>query len=392
MSACMALIRPLWTQMRYRLDTVPSLCFCLLMCSGFALAEVEIPREIRTSTLLLEIGEAVGSLHHEFALNKIDEYYALSEASSVPPTLLLFEARAASGEGRYERALQALEAYLADVDPMQSEYFEARAFHLFLKEKAEAARAEFQSRRAAVAADLPKTLARLQDNMVEISGGRFRRGDSIGDGERFESPPQTVSVETFRIGKYAVTFAEYDSFALDTGRPLADDSGFGRDNRPVINVSWHDAQAFIAWLKEKTGGHYRLPSETEWEYACRAGASDDRYCGSSEIDIVAWHAGNSDGRTQPVGLKQPNAFGLHDMSGNAFEWTEDCWHPSYHGAPADGSPWMHDCAGDLRVVRGGSWYLRGWLRASFRLGVAADHRPGGALGFRLAESLPASTK
>jgi formylglycine-generating enzyme required for sulfatase activity len=123
--------------------------------------------------------------------------------------------------------------------------------------------------------------------------------------------------------------------------------------RPVENVSWDDAQDYVSKLRRITGKPYRLPSEAEWEYAARAG-DKLRYSGSDDVDNVAWYEGNSGQITQPVARKQANAWGLYDMSGNVWEWTEDCYHGKYDGGPIDGSAWC-DIDSDWRVLRGGSW-------------------------------------
>jgi len=124
----------------------------------------------------------------------------------------------------------------------------------------------------------------------------------------------------------------------------------------VINVSWDDAQRYVAWLSKITGKPYRLLSEAEWEYAARAGATTRYSFGDDEamLDQYAWYSGNSINRVHPVGLKTPNAFGVFDMHGNVWEWVEDCYHDDYEGAPVDGAAWRTgDCG--ARVVRGGSW-------------------------------------
>ena len=131
-------------------------------------------------------------------------------------------------------------------------------------------------------------------------------------------------------------------------------------------VSWNDVQAFINTLNAKTGGHYRLPTEAEWEYAGRAG-QHTRYCGGNVVGAVAWHGGNSGGQTHPVGGKQPNAFGLYDMSGNVWEWVQDCWQDSYEGAPDDGSAWGAGEECKSRVFRGGSFDFNwGFVRCASR--------------------------
>ena len=150
-------------------------------------------------------------------------------------------------------------------------------------------------------------------------------------------------------------------------------------------VSWHDAQAFIAWLNKTDGVGYRLPSEAEWEYACRAGGNDT-YCGGNSVGAFGWYDGNSGNRPHSVGTKQANVFGLHDMSGNVYEWVQDCWHDSYRGAPSDGSAWTSACSGDGRGLRGGSWYSYAWdSRAADRSSGTPGFRIS-YIGFRLART------
>ena len=158
----------------------------------------------------------------------------------------------------------------------------------------------------------------------------------------------------------------------------------------MIDVSWEDAVAYAEWLSVQTGERYRLPSEAEWEYAARAG-STTKYGWGNDIGHNRANCGGcgsqwDDEKTAPVGSFNPNAFGLHDMHGNLWEWVQDCWNGSYQGAPADGSAWTSgDC--ERRVLRGGSWYNRpGNLRAADRSRV--HHRRGGyGNGFRVARTL-----
>jgi formylglycine-generating enzyme required for sulfatase activity len=197
--------------------------------------------------------------------------------------------------------------------------------------------------------------------MVLIEGGEFLMGsdpDVDSYAQVDEQPQHSVTIEPFYIGKYPVTFAEYAVFAQSTGWQQPDDQGWGRDRRPVINVSFEDAAAYCVWLSEQTGKRYSLPSEAEWEYAARAGARSRWYWGENEDNAgdYAWFETNAN-RPQPVGGKQPNDFGLYDMAGNVWEWVQDCWHGDYSNAPDDGRAWLEDNGGDCggRVVRGGSW-------------------------------------
>lgn len=137
--------------------------------------------------------------------------------------------------------------------------------------------------------------------------------------------PKMVDVGSFKIGKYPVTFAQYDYYCEETGKEKPEDQGWGRGNRPAINVSWYDAVEYCKWLSNKTGKRFRLPTETEWEYAAKGGSRSRgyEYSGSNNLDEVGWYWGNSGRKTQPVGIKDPNEIGIHDMTGNVVEWCKD---------------------------------------------------------------------
>lgn len=205
-----------------------------------------------------------------------------------------------------------------------------------------------------------------------------------------EAPQHRISVRAFRMSKTEVTLGQFKQFSVAAGRSDLVNDDFMRynaygDDAPVMQVSWHDAQAFIDWLNKTDRGGYRLPSEAEWEYACRAGGNH-AYCGSDNLDSVAWYNGNSGNRARPVGRKQANAFGLFDMSGNAWEWVQDCWHDSYRGAPSDGSAWTDSCKDGGRVLRGGSWnYNARSTRSANRDNYSPDYRFIRS-GFRLAST------
>ena len=203
--------------------------------------------------------------------------------------------------------------------------------------------------------------------MVTLPPGTFLMGAPEGeDGATSDEFPQhKVKIgHTLAMGRYALTFAEWDA-ARAAGAKLEkpSDAVWGRDRRPVINVSWEDAQAYLEWLNTELGlagrmDAYRLPSEAEWEYACRAGTATPFSFGET---ISKQQAQFSEGewgsakQTVPVGSFPPNAFGLHDMHGNVYEWCADPWHDNYEGAPTDGSVWDGGNT-SLRVLRGGSWY------------------------------------
>jgi formylglycine-generating enzyme required for sulfatase activity len=241
--------------------------------------------------------------------------------------------------------------------------------------------------------------ARLADGsegpeMVVIPAGEFWMGsDKAQDKETSddELPRHRVTIaRSFALGRYPVTFAEYERFADATDRDLFDDGGWGRGNRPVINVTWKGAAAYCEWLSQQTRRRYRLPTEAEWEYAARGGTETRYWWG----DEVGKNNANCDGcgsewdnkQTAPVGSFRPNPWGLHDMLGNVWEWVQDCWHKNYKGAPEDGSAWERVFWG-LRVLRGGSWYdLPRGLRSAFRDRNIPQNRLND-VGFRLAQDL-----
>jgi formylglycine-generating enzyme required for sulfatase activity len=228
----------------------------------------------------------------------------------------------------------------------------------------------------------------IEPEMVTLAAGSFRMGSPEGVGDYDEKPQHEVTIGyRFQIGRYPVTFDEYDRFAEATGRTKPGDRGWGRKRRPVIYVSWHDAKAYVAWLSEETGRDYRLPSEAEWEYACRAGTETAYSCGEDICDKDAnFH--QKVGKTTEVGSYPPNPWQLYDMHGNVWEWVEDVWHENYKDAPADGSAWTFDGDQNGRVLRGGSWddHPRIVRSASrFRLGSGIRIN---FLGFRLARTLP----
>ena len=223
--------------------------------------------------------------------------------------------------------------------------------------------------------------------MVVIPAGRFRMGDLSGAGLDGEKPAHEVVIaRPFAMSKYEVTFADYDQF---TYPHKVDDWGWGRGRRPVINVSWDDANEYAAWLSAQTGKRYRLATEAEWEYAARAG-STTKYSWGNDIGQNRANCGEECGDrwdyTSPAGSFSANAWGLHDMHGNVYEWVQDCRNNSYVGAPTDGSAWTSGDCGQ-RVGRGGAWYdAPGALRSAYRLWHTRSRRSID-LGFRLAQDL-----
>lgn len=211
--------------------------------------------------------------------------------------------------------------------------------------------------------------------LIRLPAGRFTMGEQSNSGTLFERPLREVDVPAFSIGRYEVTFDEWDACHRAGGcQRRTNDHGWGRGLRPVIDVSWVDAQQYVHWLSRKTGKPYRLPSEAEWEYAARAG-TNTRYswgdgaewvCTDANVlDLTGrqfnanWHwwvyCDDGHATTAPVGSFRANPWGLHDMAGNVWEWVQDCWHNDYTGAPTDGSARVSggDCG--KRVNRGGGW-------------------------------------
>jgi len=245
----------------------------------------------------------------------------------------------------------------------------------------------------------------LNPALVELPGGCFQMGSPQGERGRDDDDERRhrVCVEAFRMGRYEVTFDEYDRFARATGRDRPGDQGWGRGRRPVIDVSWHDAMAYADWLSKRTGRAYSLPTEAEWAYAARAGTQTARFWGeaaeeacsyanvydrtSERVNDFSWSAhGCDDGEahTAPVGSYEANPWGLYDVVGNVWEWTCSVYDASYGGAE-------RRCGqggdGARRALRGGSWYdeprdarsaFRIWNTPTFRLDL---------IGFRLAQDL-----
>ena len=219
------------------------------------------------------------------------------------------------------------------------------------------------------------------------------------DRENDEGPIHEVTIaKPFAVGMYEVTFEEWDACRRGGGcRHNPADRGWGRGTRPVIYVSWQDAQEYVRWLSRETGERYRLLSESEWEYVARAGTEGPLHLGSAISAGQANDNGNrasGSGRmgehrekTSPVGSFSANGFGLHDVHGNVWEWVEDCWHGSYRGAPSDGRAWTAggDCS--RRVLRGGSWLSK---PQSLRSAIRGNNFSGSRLnyvGFRVARAL-----
>ena len=225
--------------------------------------------------------------------------------------------------------------------------------------------------------------------MVVIPAGNFRMGCVSGQ-ECYddEKPVHEVTIpQTFAVSKYEITFEDYGRF---TDPEKVEDEGWGRERRPIINVSWNDAKKYVAWLSSQTGQTYRLLTEAEWEYAARAG-SRSQFTWGNEIGQGRANCGGCTTQwdfvqTAPAGSFAANAFGLHEMHGNVWEWVEDCWNGNYSGAPANGDAWLSgDCS--QRILRGGSYDDFPYdLRSAVRFASDAGERSS-SLGLRVARTL-----
>lgn len=207
---------------------------------------------------------------------------------------------------------------------------------------------------------------------IAISGGEFVMGQTKGEVGAYERPHHKVILQPFFMGKYQVTQTQWRAVAalpkinldLDTDPSRFKAPSSSEGNRPVEQVSWYEAVEFCQRLSKKTGREYRLPSEAEWEYACRAGTNTQFNFGETITTNLANYNGNHYGsgpegkdrqETTIVGSFPPNAFGLYDMHGNVWEWCADFWHLSYTDAPSDGSAWLEGGDNLRRVGRGGCW-------------------------------------
>ncbi len=289
-----------------------------------------------------------------------------------------------------------------------------------LKEISQRAGRSFQGASSVVVTQLPFRDCPKCPEMLLVPASSYRVGSRRDDDEG--RPREVTFRAPFALGAHEVTVAEFGRFVDETGYSAGSscrtyeggrqkertgrgwrNPGFGQSGEhPAACVNWNDAQAYAAWLSRKTGERYRLPSESEWEHAAHAGkylgedgeSGQCRHANSADASAAERYSGLTvascrDGHvhTAPVGSLVANSWGLHDMLGNVWEWTQDCWNGRSQGAPSDGSAWESgNCA--ERVLRGGSWLdLPSDLRAGLRIGIASGDRSD-SVGFRLARALP----
>ena len=294
------------------------------------------------------------------ALDRILELEA-EHGLTIPEAFHFRHAEVAQRVGQHEEAIESVTRYLTVAGRSGEHYREA----LRLLNAAEAAQ--------------NNPIAGME--FVRIPAGEFLMGSTSQGGFYSEQPVTRVRISrAFELGKHEVTQAEWQA-VMGSNPSHFDECG---GDCPVEKVSWDEVQEFIGRLNALEGeARYRLPTEAEWEYAARAGTTTDRYAGN--LDAIAWYDGNSGGRPHPVGRKAPNAWGLHDMLGNVYEWVQD-WYGAYPGGSVTDP--QGPAAGSDRVARGGGWGsgARG-CRSSFRRGFRPGYRDGG-LGFRLLRIVP----
>ena len=374
---------------------------------SFALATwpvaAQLDPEIQADLHLVQAQEYIDEKNYAAAQEAMGKIFALQKKHdlTIPDEFHFKYAQVLDSAGLYEEAVSAVTHYLKVAGRGAAHYREALILLNTASQRWEEAEAAARAEREAVRPgrlffDCPDC-----PEMVVVEAGTYLMGSPPSERGSWddERPQHRVTVsKPFAVSRYEVTFEEWDACVSGGGCDgyAPDDEGWGRGRRPVINVSWEDAQRFVAWLRMVTGEPYRLLSEAEWEYVARAGTTTPFHMGSTISTSQANYNGNytyGSGRegvyrehTVEVGSFPSNAFGLYNVHGNVFEWVEDCSNDSYVGAPSNGSAWTRgDCS--YRSVRGGSWYgvpnlgrsaSRGWLESGTRSMM---------LGFRVARTL-----
>ena len=353
----------------------------LVLClSGPAVAQ-DLPPEVLADKLLLEAGAALAGGDPQQASRALQEIAALDVEP--PPMFAYVQGRFLVEHGDGEEAWREgrlLLARFAVAAGRDSEHYTPALEAILAAEGKMTAAAKL----ARLQGRLPEILRDVGAQMVPVEGGTFTMGCTPEQKrcDPDEKPTRTVRVERFEIGRFEVTQVLWE--AVMGGNPSAFTDC---PMCPVETVGWDDVQAFLSKLNAG-GAQYRLPSEAEWEYAARGGQQSKgyQYAGGDNPADVAWYYENSGNRTQPVGRRQENELGLFDLSGNAREWVQDCWHGTYAGAPDDGRAWEEgDCR--RRVMRGGSWYGKPrYVRSANRFWYTTGFRNNN-LGFRIARTL-----
>ena len=363
---------------------IPLCALMLLLFLASPPAPAQLPPDVQADLLTVEAERQLEVGNHSAAVAKFEELLRLREEHGLdtPAAFWFKRAWALREAGYFGKAVESAERYVLEAG-REGEHYRAAL--------------ELLAAMPSVG-DVFRDCANCPE-MVLIPSGSYRMGCVSGYDRcnHDEFPVHEVTIPSFALSKHEVTFDQWDACVAAGGcggyRP--DDKGWGRGNRPVIYVSWEDAQSFVVWLSEVTGHAYRLPTESEWEYAARAG-TETIYSWGNQIgsgrancadrsDSGYGSCGDSYEHTSPTGSFPANVFGLHDMHGNVEEWVEDCWNDSYEGAPSDGSAWLiDDCQ---RVLRGGNWFGNPWLSRSARRASTAHYVRIDDIGFRVARAL-----
>ena len=340
---------------------------------------LQLPPEIQADRYLLEAEKEIQEQDFEGAKAAMDRILELQaqHGLELPEQFFFRYAEVVERLGLYDEAVEFVMKYLTLAGRDGEHYREALEL-LNTAEAAKAAAEEAERRRADAAKAARKRAEAVVAGMefVRVPAGEFLMGSTSDEAYDDEQPLTRVRIgRAFELGKHEVTQGQWHA-VMGSNPSYFDECG---PDCPVERVSWDDVQEFIGRLNALEGeARYRLPTEAEWEYAARAGTSGDRYGG--DLDSIAWNRENSEGRTHPVGQKVPNAFGLHDMLGNVFEWVQD-WYGAYPGGSVTDP--QGPMSGSRRLSRGGSWILlAGGCRASGRGGNAPGSRYDN-LGFRL---------
>ncbi len=326
----------------------------------------QLPAEIQVDRLWVQAERESAEGDHWSAAYTLEQALQMYEEHGleIPAEFWVRYAQALQAAGLHEAAVEASTRYLQETGREGEHYQTALRLLDVAEDDVAAARREEAHRRAEAqraaeeaaareAAIMEAVMANLPD-MIVIPAGTYRMGCVSGrQCDTNEGPVHEVRVPSFALSRHEITFAQWD-VCVDHGPcEWSGDEGWGRGDRPVIYVSWHEAQEYALWVSRVTGESYRLPSEAEWEYAARAGTETaypwGNRIGSGNANTERY---NVRGTTR-VGAFSPNAFGLYDMVGNVLEWVQDCWNATYSGAPSDGSGWEEgDCT--IRMARGGN--------------------------------------
>lgn len=385
-----------------------TLATCLALALVTSLA-AQLPPDVQADRLLLRAERQIGNGEYWPALASLDELLSLQAEHdlAIPESFWFNHAVASRGAGLYAQAAASATRYvestgregehylaaleLLDAAEAAAEREAAEARRLAARREREEREAEERRARAGEMAKVAAELDRLAPGMelVVIPAGSFRMGCVSGVGCYDDEYPvhQVTIPRPFAVSKHEVTHAQWDACVLAGGCGRREVEQRRQRSSNPVGVSWDEAEEYVRWLSRETGGEYRLLSESEWEYAARAGWST-AYSWGNEIGSGRANCQGCGGRWDgenswaPVGSFGPNAWGLYDMHGNSREWVQDCWSESYDGAPPDGSAWQSgDCS--RRVVRSGNWALEPrHVRSAYREAFSSFH-----FGFRVAREL-----